>query len=227
MEELLSCIKDLFCEIHRYFKKNKYIIIFFFITVLTGATNIFGLSKQPVHKSWVLSAFVFTFGYTIVFHLAGVKKKYFERLGGIKSWAVILANFFLMIIIIIIANDFLKLLNFYPSRFISLLLMFIFAFIFSILNWILHKHFQQESNSKMGDSNPRKKTYSDLSNSFRSMVFMSDLPTTITFLVLAIYCLFINSYIQMDYFFSGAVAFQMTASNAIWIFNDDKFFAKV
>lgn len=223
MEEL-SCIKDLFCEIGRYFKKNKYIIIFFFIAVLMGATNIFGLSKQPVHKSWVLSAFVFTFGYTIVFHFAGLKKKYFERLGGVKSWAVILANLFLLCITVIIANDFLKLLNFYPSRFISLLLMLIFAFIFSILNWILHKHFQQESDSKTDVSNSQKKIYSDLSNNFRSTVFMSDLPTTITFLILAIYCFFINSFIQMDYFFSGAVAFQMMASNAIWIFNDDKFF---
>lgn len=227
-------------EIGKYFKKNIVVTIFFFITILIGATNIFGQSNQPAHKCWVLSSFVFTSGYTLVFYIFGRKNGYFKNLGGDKSVVIILVHLLLFVITLFIANDYFSLFRLSPGRLLTLILMFIFALLFSIVNWALHQHFHQKSNSieitgretqdELEDLEAKRKLknrYSDQSRSFRSAVFMSDLPLAIAFLVLAIYSIFINHCSQLDYFFSGAIAFQMMASNAVWIFNDDKIFEKL
>ena len=194
-------IISLLREIGRYFWKNKCVLFFFFFAVLVGATNIFGFSDQPAHKSWVLSSLVFTFGYTIAVYRYGYN---------------------------------IHLFTFSPNRDWTLILIFIFSLLFSVVNWAFHQHFRQKSDSiditnspneeNIEAKNASKKKYSDLSNSFRSTVFMSDLPVTMGSLVLVIYSFSISYCIQMDYFFSGAIAFQMMASNGIWIFNDDIFF---
>lgn len=251
-------------EIGRYFKKNVVVTIFFFITIIVGATNIFGLSKQPAYKCWVLSAFVFTTGYTIVFYIFGYFiNGYFKNLGGNKSVAILVIHIPLVLITLFIATPYLGIFRNTPGRLATLILMFVFAISYSIINWSLHLHFQNESDSidapecetedkikakiakikseNTGDNTQDKIAalegilkniklkikYSGLATDFRSTVFMSDLPLAIAFLVLTIYSIFIDYCIQMDYFFSGAIAFQMMASNAVWIFNDDKIFTKL
>jgi len=279
--EIISLLR----EIGTYFKKNIVVTIFFFITIIVGATNIFGLSNQPAYKCWVLSSFVFTLGYTLAFYRYGRKKGYFKILGGDKSVAIIVIHIPLVVITLLIANDYFDLFRITPGRFLTLILMLIFALTYSIINWNLHLSFKQESDSivitrfeihesvteidkiklkitgcetqdelealeaeidkiklKITGCETQnglealeakiteiksKNRFSGLSKDFRSAVFMSDLPLSIAFLVLTIYSIFIDYCIQMDYFFSGAIAFQMMASNAVWIFNDDKIFTKL
>ncbi len=215
-------IKAFLEEIVKYVKKNKTTIIFFFLAILLGATNIFGLgNEQLAYKSWELSSFVFTLGYTVAFYAFGYRNKYFKKLGGEKSIAIAIAIFILLLIITYIANDYLNIFKQSPGRPLTLFLMFLFVFVFSMINWALHKHFDSKSQSTKVTR--RKERFTDLSRDFRSAVFMSDLPLAIAFLVLFVYY-FINQAPNMEYFFSGAIAFQMMYSNAIWIFNDDRIF---
>ena len=141
-------IISLLLEIYKYFKKNIVVLIFFLITVLVGATNIFGLGKQPAYKCWVLSSFVFTLGYTIVFYVYGrFINGYFKDLGGNKSVAIFLIHIPLVVITLFIANPYLGIFTNTPGRFITLILMFVFAISYSTINWALHIHFQQKSDS--------------------------------------------------------------------------------
>lgn len=225
---IIMDILALLREIDKYFIKNRFVLVFFLFSFLLGATNLFGLSDEPIHKSWIIVSLFFTFFYTIVFHGAGFKNGYFEDFGAIKTAILILTNIFLFVVAFIISNEFHGVFRYTPKRETALALITLCFFTYAVINWIIHRHF-----SSKGEK--------ELAADFKYTVFVSDLPITISFLFLFLYSLFINRMIEMncetteigevidgfEYFFSGAIAFQIMYSNAIWIFNDDKFFKKL
>ena len=63
-----------------------------------------------------------------------------------------------------------------------------------------------------------------LKDSIRRGIFTSDLPSFLVFIILFIYSL--CGYNE-EAFFYGVAAFQMLASNIVWILNDDPVFEKI
>lgn len=248
-------IRELFSEIFKYLrKKNNYIaLILYVLTIIIGATNPFGVfrTQLPLHKSWIVASFLFTIGYTLYFHYAGFRHGYFENFGGIKTASLILTNILLIIIYLFIANELFNVFRYTPNIKFALALMAFSFFTYSIMNWTIHMHFIDEKNIKnkrakgaTGDEKKKfiksAKHFQNLANDFKYSVFTSDLPITISFLFLFLYSLSLDTIVKIhnvsdieilnngfEYFFSGAIAFQIMYSNAIWIFTDDKFFKKL
>lgn len=89
----------------------------------------------------------------------------------------------------------------------------------------------------------QSKILNDLSDNFKSSVFSSDIPMLVTLIILTLYTVLLENCspnslnscagyyagtdsTTLEFFVYGAIAFQMLFTNAVWIFNDDKFFKK-
>jgi len=103
--------------------------------------------------------------------------------------------------------------------------MAIFSLIFSFVNWLISERFKEIAENEKNKI--IKEKLSELSGNFVKGVLMSDFPAAVVFFILFLYAIMMPRSEQMEYFFSGALAFQMMASNFIWVFNDDIIYQKI
>ena len=69
-------------------KANKYEIFGLGFVVLLAASNFFGISKQPVYKSWSLMMLIYTLIYTRFYYRYLKKSGYFEVIGGGNAFII-------------------------------------------------------------------------------------------------------------------------------------------
>ena len=69
-------------------KANRYEIFGLAFAILLAAFNFFGISNQPVHKSWSLMMLIYTLIYTIFFYYYLNKSGYFEAIGGRNAFVI-------------------------------------------------------------------------------------------------------------------------------------------
>lgn len=227
---MIDGLRSYFSNIHSYTWKNKNnrnILLFILAAILIAATNCFGIWEKPPHKGWVLVSLIVTLAYSCYFFISGQKHGWFDELGGKFSAYIILIHIPLLLITCLICNEYLDWFTYTPTTLDTLVLMAVFSFIFSLVNWLISERFKTVASNEQEVC--IKKKLSELSGNFYKGVFMSDFPSAVVFFILFLYALAMPKPMseQMEYFFSGAIAFQMLASNFIWVFNDDIIYSKI
>jgi|GEM_PF-3876529 len=201
-------------------KSNKLTIVLLLGTVLYAF--IFGASGD-ICKVWEDAAVVATIFYGFTIYILGFYWKEFRDLklpeiGTIVGFLLVILALTTPFIKSLLGNHFsivenleIDILN--PHRTLKLLYLFIIAFLFSSIDWIMIK---QNFDTINYDINFR----------------YSDVPVTIIFFILMLYSFYsyqimniANNY--LDHFFEGAIAFQMMLSNIIWMYNDEEFWEEL
>jgi len=185
-----------------YIKKSWHNVLILLLTVLYG---FFGVSCDP-WKNWELASVVVILIYTLILYVDGFFiSKRFKGLTMPKLGLFLpaLATIALMLWFLI-NNSFHE---FFPEsmKYYGRLKIMGMLFLTSgILSWIDYEVGKNENIC------------------FIKIFYYSDLPVTITFLILFIYSIVMNRNQKFDPFFSGAIAFQMIISIFLWsLFTDD------
>lgn len=212
-------------------KANRYEIFGLVFAILLAASNFFGISNQPVHKSWSLMMLIYTLIYTIFFYYYLNKSGYFEAIGGRKAFIIGIPFIPLVIVSIFLASDYLPFITMPNDLRLMSFLMMLFSSLFCYQNSLLLKSFTDVINkNKKEISEENIKKLLVLKDSIRRGIFTSDLPSFLVFVILFTYLSIYSLYgclNDKEAFFYGAAAFQMLASNIVWILNDDPIFEKI
>jgi len=226
MSDITICIND----IKTYISNNRKVGIFFILMIILGGSNFLWLSKLDFWKNWEVASFVFTIIYTLYVARMFYKNNIFNDLGGnLSVWLHTITFVGAGFMALVVANDIFNILTIYIHRIAQFWGMAVISFLFAYRNGVLYSHYDTKANAISINTNRKRKIlkekYFELRDSFKNSLFMSELPITISFVILAL-C---STYYRLigldkniiDPFFSGAVAFQMICSNAVWIFTDD------
>ena len=184
-----------------YLKKSWHNILIMLITILYG---FFGVSSCP-WKNWELASVAVMLVYTLLLYADGFFiSKHFEELTipklGLFLPALVIIGFMLWFLINNSFHEFFPTLTKY-DRWKIMGMLFLTS---GILSWIDYE---------IG----KKKNIR-----FIKIFYYSDLPITITFLILLIYSRFMKENQELEPFFSGAIAFQMMISIFLWsLFTDE------
>ncbi len=225
---MIKYLRSYFSNIYSYIwinKNNRLILFFIIASTIIAATNLFGIWEKPPHKGWVVVSLIVTLVYTAYFFISGGKNGWFDKLGGYFSVIITLAHIPLVLITFLVTNEYIHIFEYTPKIEHTIGLMCVFAFIFSLVNWSLYMRFKEVANSSKSEK--VKNQLFELSENFKKGVFMSDFPAAVVFLILFVYAVSMDNFEQIEYFLSGAVAFQILASNFVWVFNDDIIYTKI
>ena len=185
-------------------------------------------TESTYGKIWEDVSVVATIIYALLLYISGF---FFKKFTGLKDWQKGLIGIFIFIITLFslpfiygffevifpnITNfDYLNKLygDINYSRSLKMLLLFLISLLFTIIDFIMLK---KAVDSKIN---------------YATNLYVSDIPVTITFLILLLYALHIgDETIKREYlnhFYEGAIAFQMIFSNIIWMYNDDEFWKSI
>lgn len=204
-------------------KANRNEIYGLVFAILLAAFNIFGISKQPVYKSWSLMMLIYTLIYTSFFYHYLKNNGYFEIIGGGNAFIIGIAFTPLIAVSALLASDYIPFITLSNDLRLMSLLMMLFSSLFCYQNALLLKSFTDVIDKNNISEENRTKLVA-LKDSIRRGIFTSDLPSFLVFIIIFIYSL--CGYNE-EAFFYGAAAFQMLASNIVWILNDDPVFGKI
>jgi hypothetical protein len=213
-------------DVMKRIKRKDNIIPFWILVsvIITGVFSIFSeeLIKIKSNTIWEICALGSTLAYTIYLHKQFYKNGYFKCLGGNSVVILILINLpFFFLTTFMFLNAFCSFIEI--AKWFKILAITFCFICYTFFNWMFYRAFSGQSITNI----KTKK----ISNRFKNAVYSSDLPLTISYFILFLFSLFFSfSYEkneQIEYFFSGAIAFKMFLSNTSWIFIDDDFYKKI